>query len=271
MEKNAILDIIANDLKEMELLLSTFRSHDTISSAFIDLLRAKHQNLGTELTLLNYWADGKPMPAPAPVAPAPAEPVAPVATVAPKAPEATPAEKAKALFEKMEEAKKKREESFKKINEETPEAAAAAPVAEEVKPVPEPAPAAEPVGIAPMDVVDDTDDRFSYEIESPAEPAPAPQPSAPAQPAVSASRAADIANYGTPVEDIRKALSLNDNFLFQRELFGGSSDRYQHALDTVNASATFDEARAALLAANQWNDDDKVVEGFFRAVHRRFL
>ncbi len=56
MKKDAIIDILSNDLKEMQLLLDNFRGDDAIPSAFIELLKAKHSNIGKEVELLAYWS-----------------------------------------------------------------------------------------------------------------------------------------------------------------------------------------------------------------------
>ena len=55
MKKEAIIDIIENDLNEIKTLLETFRGADKIPSAFLELLTSKHVSLGKELLLLEFW------------------------------------------------------------------------------------------------------------------------------------------------------------------------------------------------------------------------
>lgn len=59
MKKDSIIDIISNDLKEMQLLLDNFRGDEPIPTAFIDLLSAKHNNIGKEVELLAFWSEEK--------------------------------------------------------------------------------------------------------------------------------------------------------------------------------------------------------------------
>ncbi len=61
MNKDAIIDIVSNDLKEMQLLLDNFRGEELIPVAFVELLKTKHNNIGKEIDLLSFWSgDVKP-------------------------------------------------------------------------------------------------------------------------------------------------------------------------------------------------------------------
>ncbi|MDO4461986.1 MAG: hypothetical protein Q4C30_05765 [Bacteroidia bacterium] len=80
----------------------------------------------------------------------------------------------------------------------------------------------------------------------------------------------DAIEYGTPVSDIRRAIGINDRFLFQRELFGGDATKLNQTLDAINACTSFEEAHA-MLKCFKWDETDATVEAFMKAVHRRFL
>ena len=56
MKKDAIIDMLQADLREMLTLVETFREPDSIAKDFIDLLIQKHDGVGREVRLLNYWA-----------------------------------------------------------------------------------------------------------------------------------------------------------------------------------------------------------------------
>lgn len=90
-------------------------------------------------------------------------------------------------------------------------------------------------------------------------PAPAPEP-APNPNAV---------KYGTPVDDIRKAIAIGDRFLFVRELFGGNSELMQKTLDEINGCTSFDEAEA-LLTKFGWDTESQSYQLFLTPLHRRF-
>ena len=64
MEKEALIDIILNDLKEVNNLISTFKGNNKINNAFIKLTHTKIANITEELNLLeqlnNLMPDQKP-------------------------------------------------------------------------------------------------------------------------------------------------------------------------------------------------------------------
>lgn len=96
--------------------------------------------------------------------------------------------------------------------------------------------------------------------EIPAEPAqPEPAPAAPA-----------AAKYGTPVDDIRKAISLGDRFLFQRELFAQNGELMQKTLDAINGCQSFDEAVSYIDSKFGWDKESSTYQLFLTPIHRRF-
>lgn len=153
-----------------------------------------------------------------------------------------------------------------------------APVAEPEQPVenvPEPvveseekpAPVAEPeLVVEPESVVEAEHEAIPEPVVEPVvEPAPepAPEPAAPHIPV-------QTSLFGAPVQDIRKAISLGDRFLFQRELFGGSAERMQKTLDALNALGSFAEAEQYVHANFQWDRESASYELFIAVLKRRF-
>lgn len=75
---------------------------------------------------------------------------------------------------------------------------------------------------------------------------------------------------GTPVKDIRSAISLNDRILFIRTLFDEDAEKFQEAISAINAFASFDEAVGFVkerFAA--WNFGSDTVYRFMMAVRRK--
>ena len=126
---------------------------------------------------------------------------------------------------------------------------AEAPVVEpEPQPVVEPEPVVEPQPVVKPE-------------PAPA-PAPAPQPEAPRAPQ-------QTSLFGSPVADIRQAVSIGDRFLFQRELFGGNAEKLQQTLTELNTLHSFDEA-VAFIERFGWDKQSPTHELFLNVLRRRF-
>lgn len=75
---------------------------------------------------------------------------------------------------------------------------------------------------------------------------------------------------GSPVKDIRSAISLNDRILFIRTLFDEDPVIFQDTIAEVNEIATLDEAVEYLKEHNPaWDFDSDVVYRFMMAVRRK--
>lgn len=74
---------------------------------------------------------------------------------------------------------------------------------------------------------------------------------------------------GQAVADIRKAISLGDRFLFQRELFAGKGEQMQQVLDDINSLSSLDEA-ISYIGQFGWNTDSTTYELFINVLKRRF-
>ena len=125
--------------------------------------------------------------------------------------------------------------------------------------LPEPLPAPEEPAAEPI---------AQPQPEIPAEPAPetAPQPA----PAHEDHPQAFSAQVGTPVDDIRKAISLGDRFLFVRELFANNGEELQKTIDILNGLSSLNEALAWIDAHQRWDKESKAYELFVNVLRRRF-
>lgn len=78
-----------------------------------------------------------------------------------------------------------------------------------------------------------------------------------------------------PLKDIKKAIGLNDRFIFISELFRGDEDMYERSLKTINHFTIYPEAEFWILRELKlklgWNEDHPAVKQFDQLVRRRFL
>jgi hypothetical protein len=78
----------------------------------------------------------------------------------------------------------------------------------------------------------------------------------------------------TPIRDLKKAIGLNDRYLFINELFRGDETMYERSLKTINGFAIFPEAQywiqRELKVKLGWNDRSETVDHFHQLVKRRF-
>ena len=70
--------------------------------------------------------------------------------------------------------------------------------------------------------------------------------------------------------DIKKSLSLNDSFRFQRELFEGNASLMERTLDYLNDSHSMQDASVYLRTHLAWNWDDEIVCDFVKILEKRF-
>ncbi len=78
----------------------------------------------------------------------------------------------------------------------------------------------------------------------------------------------------TAIKDLRKAIGLNDRFLFINELFRGDETMYERSIKTINGFSILPEAefwiRRELKLKLGWSDSNPVVKQFDQLVKRRF-
>lgn len=77
-----------------------------------------------------------------------------------------------------------------------------------------------------------------------------------------------------PVKDLKRAIGINDRFLYINELFRGDEAMYERSIKTINSFSIFPEAeywiRRELKTKLGWKDSDDTVKQFDQLVRRRF-
>lgn len=77
-----------------------------------------------------------------------------------------------------------------------------------------------------------------------------------------------------PVKDLRKAIGINDRFLFINDLFRGDEAMYERSIKTINSFNIYAEAEywisRELKLKLGWSEDHKSVHQFDQLVRRRF-
>lgn len=77
-----------------------------------------------------------------------------------------------------------------------------------------------------------------------------------------------------PIRDLRKAIGVNDRFLYINELFRGDETMYERSIKTINGFSILPEAeywiQRELKVKLAWSDDNETVQQFTQLVKRRF-
>ena len=168
------------------------------------------------------------------------------------------------------------EEQFEEPVEETFEEHVEEQVEEPVEVLME-EPAEEPVMFIeePVEPVADEDDDLPIFAEPEPEPVPqaAPIDSKPRQAVIDSMtdrQAWRTDMPGTPVKDIRSAISLNDRILFINMLFGQDPMAFQDALTKINQMASLDEVVDFVVNERpEWDLESETVYRFMMAVRRK--
>ncbi len=78
----------------------------------------------------------------------------------------------------------------------------------------------------------------------------------------------------TPIKDLRKAIGVNDRFVFVNELFRGDETMYERSIKTINGFHILQEAEywinRELKVKLGWDDYKDSVQHFYHLVRRRF-
>ena len=78
-----------------------------------------------------------------------------------------------------------------------------------------------------------------------------------------------------PIKDLKKAIGVNDRFLFINELFRGDEAMYERSIKTIQNFSILPEAeywiRRELKVKIGWLDSDPIVKQFDQLVRRRFF
>jgi hypothetical protein len=75
----------------------------------------------------------------------------------------------------------------------------------------------------------------------------------------------------TPLKDIFSAISLNDRFLFIKELFNNDAVLFQNTIEILNSSGSFNPAVQYLDSQFHWDFNEPMVQKLLDLVHRRYL
>jgi hypothetical protein len=77
-----------------------------------------------------------------------------------------------------------------------------------------------------------------------------------------------------PIKDLRKAIGINDRFLFINELFRGDEPMYERSIKTINSFHIYPEAEywinRELVVKLGWDKESEIVRHFYQLVKRRF-
>lgn len=77
-----------------------------------------------------------------------------------------------------------------------------------------------------------------------------------------------------PIKDLRKAIGINDRFVFVKELFRNDEAGYERSLKTINGFSVYSEAEywmaRELRLKLAWPDNNETVQHFYQLVKRRF-
>jgi len=78
----------------------------------------------------------------------------------------------------------------------------------------------------------------------------------------------------SPVKDLKKAIGINDRFVFIEELFRGDEIMYERSIKTINGFTIFPEAeywiQRELKTKIGWDEESSTVKHFDQLVRRRF-
>lgn len=79
---------------------------------------------------------------------------------------------------------------------------------------------------------------------------------------------------GSPIRDLKKAIGINDRFLFVNDLFRGDENMYERSLKTINGFSIYPEAeywiQRELKVKLGWPEDSESVKLFDQLIRRRF-
>ena len=77
-----------------------------------------------------------------------------------------------------------------------------------------------------------------------------------------------------PVRDLKRAIGINDRYVFVNELFRGDEAMYERSLKTINAFRILPEAEywveRELKVRLGWDDGKTTTQHFYQLVKRRF-
>ncbi len=79
---------------------------------------------------------------------------------------------------------------------------------------------------------------------------------------------------GSPIRDLKKAIGVNDRYLFVNDLFRGDENMYERSIKTINGFTIYPEAQywiqRELKVKLSWPDNSETVKLFDQLIKRRF-
>ena len=145
------------------------------------------------------------------------------------------------------------------------------PTVEPIAPEPTPEPVVEPTPTVEENVA--VEPAVAPQEEKAEEPAPAPTEEKVEKKEVapmSGSYENSFSQSAPYIDDIRKAISVGDRFLFQRELFKGNPELFQKTLERLNEMSSLNEALQYINSQFAWDKDSIAYQTFVNAIKRRF-
>ena len=284
---NMSIEKMLSHVYEIEgLMLVTRRlGEENTPQVITDKIQRKVRELAQmcDVTLAAPEQPAVPAPQPAPEQPAePAEPAAPAA--APAAAEEAPDTAAEeGLPEEDYDADETWQhdngEEFKEVFEldyKEPQQVVTPPPFREpdndAEPQPDPDPDMLPEAEDEPDITvefieadDDTVPEPEDEMPIPPVPTEFPEPEEPASPL-----RVDEKLQRSLSKDIRKAFSINDRFRFQRELFAGSANAMNTAIEHIEVMTSYGNAELYFYSQLNWDREDETVKDFMAIVRNHF-
>lgn len=250
MEKEALLDIILQDLKELDRLLRTFSGKDHIPEAFIHLAQSKVSGIANEVGLLGSLAKSSSQTTAAPeTTPQPESEPTPITAPAPEPEEEPKMEQTEEPTEEaQEQSKVESKEQSKVESKEQPKVESKLQKPTVAPPSSPEAPGTEKKVLGELLGKDRTS--FNEKLGN--------------------GQGNGSNKVLSPITDLRKGLGINDRFFFQRELFNGSSDVMNQTLDQLNQMNSLSSAKSFLAANFKWKPDQEAVHAFMDLLERRF-
>lgn len=250
MEKDALIRIIIQDIRELETLLNTFTGKSEIPKTFIQLSRNKVKGVLDEIDLLEQLIE---MPANVKIPLTDPK----IGKIAEKAMENVIKTENIIIPEKTnntipEEVEKKKDDFELEIEfEQKPEEKSKSADKQEIEPkaVKEKEPASSiTLGEKLMQGSQSFYDTLTQKEAS-----------------------STLIFQNRPVKDIKSAIGINDRFYFQRELFNGDSDLFNSIIDKLNLLNDIESAEKLLADNFNWDKNNDAVQSFKDIVRRRYL
>jgi hypothetical protein len=73
-----------------------------------------------------------------------------------------------------------------------------------------------------------------------------------------------------PLKDISSAISLNEKYVFIKELFNNNANLYESTIEKLNNAFDFNEAIRYLDQRFEWDFDEEEVQKLLELVRRRY-